>query len=175
MAKTNQEDKKYTILGGLICAIIAVIVMFIVNNNKPAEEITNSEPTYNKAGGYTLTEEEVANYCQDPNLIAKYLNLQKVDIIASPFKADQPNLHYVTEAFGYDKDGNTLVYYTWKGWDKTAEEAITFSCYVSGPNKDSITLHNLRASEYYSNEDVYLYGSEKFDHYDENGELIPME
>ena len=177
MSNTKPEDKKYIIIGGVVCAIIAVVAMFASNQNRPGETDINAETevTTNQAGGYTLTQGEAEDYCQDAGLISQYLNLEKVDIYASAFKADQPQNSYIADAFGYDKDGNSIVFVTWKGWDKTADEAITFRCYVSGKDKNSITLHMLHASENYSGQDVYLYGSENFDHYDKDGNLIPLE
>lgn len=178
MGKQKKDNKKIMIIGSVAIFIVLVIIFGNSGKNQEIAEVqTPTEPTVskNEAGGYTLTEDEAKEYCQDPNLISKYLNLQKIDILASPFKVDQPGNSYNADSFGYDKNGNSIVYVTWKGWDKTSEEAITFSCYVSGPNKDAITLYNLRASEYYSGQDTYLYGDEKFDHYDKDGVLIPLE
>lgn len=174
----QRNDKKIVVIVSGILIFLVLAFVFGTQNNTIEDSSSSSTITptaTNEAGGYTLSEAEAKSYCQDPTLIAKYLNLEKIDILASPFKVDQPGNSYNADAFGYDKNGNSIVYVTWKGWDKTSEEAVTFSCYVSGPNKDAITLYNLRASEYYSGQDTYLYGDEKFDHYDKDGALIPLE
>lgn len=139
---------------------------------------TDKKETENSSGSTSesevpegLSEADISNYCQHPFLIQRFLNLEKINIIASPFKASQPSPQ-LSSGGAYDVDGNKIWVYSWKGWDKIAEEAITFWCYVSGPNSDSITLHWLRASEYYSGQDVDLYGSRNYPRYTRDGEKI---
>lgn len=175
----NNDNKKYIIIGCIVCVIVVCVIGYF-NSKKPdqteTEKTTETEQVQtNEAGGYTLTQIEAEEYCQDANLISQYFNLQKIDIYASAFKVDQPKNAYVPDMFAYDKDGNSIVYVTWKGWDKTTDEAIDFSCYVSGSDKNSITLHMLRVIDYQSGQEAYLYGDGHLEQYDKNGELIPKE
>lgn len=164
--KKISKDQLYTLIGALVVVIIGIVI-FQNNNNKQPDE----EAQANKAGGYTLTQEEAENYCQDANLIGNYFDLNKIDVLASPLKADQPANQYFPEDFGYDKDKNSIIHLIWRGWDETTDESLLFHCYVSGGSKDSIKLHNLSVVDANGTK-VDLYGDLNFTKYNKDGEEI---
>lgn len=163
--KKLSKDQIYILIG--VVAVLIIGVVIFQNNNKKEDE----EPQLNKAGGYTLSQDDAENYCQDANLIGNYFDLSKIDVLASPMEADQPNNQYFPEDFGYDKDKNSIVHIIWRGWDKTADESLLFHCYVSGKDKDTAKLHNLSVVDAKGTK-VDLYGDLNFTKYDKDGKEI---
>lgn len=47
MAKEKSKEKNpYAIVGGVFCAVIAVVIIFVTNLNKPKEEVSETISTY---------------------------------------------------------------------------------------------------------------------------------
>lgn len=167
---TKENKKPTNRQTWIFLAVVTVLAIILVFSGKK-DDPNNQEPQTNEAGGNVLTQEEAEDYCQDANLIGTYFDLNKIDILANPFNADQPSAPYDSKNFGYDKDKNSIVHLIWTGWDRTTEEKLMFHCYISGKDKDSITLHHLSATDS-SGTRADLYGDLNFTKYDKDGNEI---
>jgi len=97
-----------------------------------------------------ISEHDAELFCQDANLLGKFLELDRISVI----KMTDYNLQYV-DGGASDADGTPIKLLSWNGKYKENDETIRFSCWVSG-KKDDIKLM------YLSVNNISLYGSLDF-------------
>lgn len=107
---------------------------------------------------FTVSEDAAEHFCQDANLLNKYIDRNKISTIY----VTNYNKRY-TDSYSYDKNGNVIKFLQWNGKNKSTSEPVSFSCWVSGSSDDDITLHWL------SLDGIDLYGQAGFEQYREDG------
>ena len=156
----KQSKKKPNIVKNNLIALGVVIVIvaisiFIGSSSKkeqPTEQKQSSQPTSNE-----LSRSDVESYCQDAELLNKYINISNISIVTLDYS---PNYYQMQD--GYDSKGNPFYYLSWSGKDKKSKSAIPFSCWISG-TKGDITLH------YLSINGSGVFGELGFDVYNKDG------
>lgn len=179
----TRQLKKQNILEKIIKPLLGIGVILVllfaipaINNNKNDRNVTESEieenneqkqneSSMNEVGGHVISESAAEDKCQDASILGKYLNLDDIKII----QASNYNFQYSPMPGEYDNERNTLVYTSWNGWDKKANQRMVFACWVSGPNDDEIIIHYLKVSND-TGESIDLVGSSDFTVYDASGQ-----
>ncbi|PID33378.1 hypothetical protein CR969_00985 [Candidatus Saccharibacteria bacterium] len=91
-----------------------------------------------KQSRYKVSEDAAEHYCQDAGLLNKYIDTSKISTIyITNYKKRY------TDSFTYDVNGNPIWFFQWNGKNKSNNEAVGFSCWVSGKSDDDISLHRL--------------------------------
>lgn len=136
------------------------------NNEDNSSETTStsSEAQGENENAKELSQNDAETYCQDANLLQKYLNLKNVkilDIWGAPTQYN-PITGWV------DSDGNTIYSLVWHGKNTITNDTIYFNCVVSG-QEDNIRLH------YLSINDEAVFDIRQSTILDENGKYIFMD
>ena len=158
MSERKNNDRANFIIGLVAVIIIGVVVTVnVIRGNLEKQNKTKQEETV------VLTSNDVENYCQDANLIGKYIDLSKINIYRV---LDQNEKTYENYYDYVDSDGNKIWENSWNGKYKDTGNSIRFNCWVSGKNKDTIKLHYLEI------DGMSLYDTRSSTVYDADKELV---
>ncbi len=131
---------------------------------KAKEEAQAQEKQAEQKTASRLSDDIVEQECQDAKYYMQssyYKNTVKSLISIS-------NYNFGVYEDAYDKDGNRMLMARWNGNDKN-KNAITFVCYISGSDKDNLTVH------WISGNNVDIWKSEAdlmYNTYDKNGNKL---
>ncbi|MCR5700127.1 MAG: cell envelope integrity protein TolA [Candidatus Saccharibacteria bacterium] len=131
---------------------------------KAKEEAQAQEKQAEQKTASRLPDDIVEQECQDAKYYIQssyYKNTVKSLISIS-------NYNFGVYEDAYDKDGDRILMARWNGNDKN-KNAITFVCYISGSDKDNLTVH------WISGNNVDIWKSEAdlmYNTYDENGNKL---
>lgn len=142
----NQETHKKSHKNYVIAAIVilGLAILAVAGGSSVEEEQTKNEHPESQEASQSaesektpLSEEAAEKECQD----AKYY--QNSDYyrnnVGNIISVSEYNFNMLGDGT-YDSDGNSIFGVYWSGKGKNGEK-ITFSCYISGPNDDNLTVH----------------------------------
>lgn len=170
----NSLETKTKVIVGVIGVFVVVGAIGAALGVKPAENTTTSTMTTTTPAPESNTEadgslkiaangvsrEDYATKCQDEITVK---NVLSKDITLISILSYNERMNDV----GYrDKGGNQILMVQWNGKNKKTDELVTFTCYIGGADKDSLTV------EYATINTSYLLGIEKFEAYNKDGDRI---
>lgn len=136
-----------------VATVVIVVVILLVGigaggmtqtkNNGESKLTDSSKEAKNKSDEkkdprITIDESEAEQYCQDANLLGKYIDLNNYKVIS----VLDYNKQYGAFGGWYDGDGKDILYLRWNGKNKVTDSPVRFDCWISGTN-DKIQLHRL--------------------------------
>ena len=112
-----------------VAVVVAVCVGLMMVDNKTDKQQAESTET-----SFALNKDAMEEKCQALVDDEKYEVINTLDY----------NLQF--NEYAYDEDGSQIVLVQWNGKDKITDEAVRFSCYISGKDSASIKVLLLSAS-----------------------------
>lgn len=131
MEENKPKNKMKTwqkVLVGCCFLFFAIVFIAVLASSNKQEADENSG----------ISQEMISDYCTNANITGKYIPdyIKTVKIGGSPSQSGD------FEGW-YDRDKNMIKYYRWSGENKNTDKEVRFDCWVSGTDKDKLTLHRL--------------------------------